>query len=279
MNTKKLLSLYGLKWNPFSPDLPTEALQVTPQIESFLWRVEQLIAEGGFALVSGEPGAGKSSVLRLLASRLASVRDVSVARLSRPQSKTGDFYRELGDLFGATIRPSNRWGGFKALRERWRAHLESSRLRPVLLVDEAQAMAPDVLEELRLLSSAEFDSVALLTVVLAGDERLVELFRREDLRPLSSRIRVRLRLEPVSQSDLRALLGHLLERAGNPSLMTEELQATLADHVAGNLRALTVAAGELLAVASAREAPQIDEKLYLELFDPRRSARRTKARS
>jgi hypothetical protein len=53
MNVKKLLSLWGLKWNPFSPEVPGEALLVTPRIESFAWRVEQLVQEGGFALISG----------------------------------------------------------------------------------------------------------------------------------------------------------------------------------------------------------------------------------
>ena len=63
---KKLLSLYGLKWNPFSPELPVEALYVTPKVESFCWRIEQqLIGEGGFALITGDPGSGKSAVLRL----------------------------------------------------------------------------------------------------------------------------------------------------------------------------------------------------------------------
>ncbi len=50
---KKLLALYGLKWNPFAPDVPAEALQISPRIEFFCWRVEQLAGEGGFALVHG----------------------------------------------------------------------------------------------------------------------------------------------------------------------------------------------------------------------------------
>jgi hypothetical protein len=49
----KLLALYGLKWSPFSPQVPTEALYVSPRVESFCWRVEQLASEGGFGLVSG----------------------------------------------------------------------------------------------------------------------------------------------------------------------------------------------------------------------------------
>jgi hypothetical protein len=52
---KKLLALYGLKFNPFAPDIPVEALQMTPRMESFCWRVEQLAGEGGFAVVTGGP--------------------------------------------------------------------------------------------------------------------------------------------------------------------------------------------------------------------------------
>ena len=54
---KKLLALYGLKWNPFAPDMPVEALRVTPRVESFCWRAEQLAGEGGFALVIPAPAS------------------------------------------------------------------------------------------------------------------------------------------------------------------------------------------------------------------------------
>jgi len=153
MNTKKLLSLWGLKWNPFSPELPSDGLLVTPRIESFAWRVEHLVQEGGFALIRGESGTGKSVAPRIVAERLAALRDVVVGVLERPQSKSADFYRELGDLFSVKLTPSNRWGGFKALRQRWKGHVASTRIKPVLLVDEAQEMAPEVLNELRILSS------------------------------------------------------------------------------------------------------------------------------
>jgi hypothetical protein len=144
VNAKKLLALWGLKWNPFSPDLPSEALLVTAQVEHFAWRVEQLVQEGGFALIRGESGTGKSVALRIVAERLAALRDVVVGVLERPRSKTADFYRELGEIFSVKLSPSNRYGGFKALRERWRAHLSATRIKPVLLIDEAQEMAPEV---------------------------------------------------------------------------------------------------------------------------------------
>lgn len=122
---KKLLALYGLKWSPFSADVPIEALHVTPRMESFCWRVEQLVGEGGFALVTAAPGMGKSVTLRVLAERLAGVRDVQVGILSRPQAGLADFYRELGELFGVELHPHNRWGGAKLLRERWQSHIDA----------------------------------------------------------------------------------------------------------------------------------------------------------
>jgi len=264
---KKLLALYGLKWNPFSPELPTEALHVTPKIENFCWRIEQgLIREGGFALITGDPGTGKSVVLRLLAERLGQLRDITVGAITHPSSNLADFYREMGDLFAVELRPHNRWGGFKALRERWLAHLEGTLLRPVLLIDEAQEMHPAVLSELRLLSSMQFDSRTLLTVILAGDARLTSKLRRAELLPLGSRIRTRLQMEYVDRAQLLACLKHLLAIAGNASLMTPELMQALCDHAAGNYRVLTSMAAELLASAARQESTQLDEKLYLAVF-------------
>ena len=82
-----LSALYGLKFNPFTPEGPLEALYVPPRIENFCWRIENAFArEGGFSLISGEPGAGKSVVMRLLAERLARLPDTMVAVISHPQS-------------------------------------------------------------------------------------------------------------------------------------------------------------------------------------------------
>jgi type II secretory pathway predicted ATPase ExeA len=262
----KLLSLFGLKWNPFTPDLPSQGLYAPPAVDNFCWRVEQLVREGGFALITGEPGTGKSVALRLLAERLDKLREVSVGGLQHPQSRVTDFYRELGDLFGIPLVAHNRWGGFKALREKWHAHIETTLTRPVLLIDEAQEMLSSALSELRLLASAHFDSRTILTVVLCGDTRLPEKFRTPDLLPLGSRIRTRLTMEYANRDALRACLEHVLQAAGNPTLMTTQLITTLCEHSAGNHRVLMTMAGELLVAAAKRELPQLDEKLYFDLF-------------
>lgn len=264
---QKLLALYALKWNPFSTELPIEALFVSAKVKHFCWRIENnLIREGGFALINGDPGTGKSASLRLLVDRLHALPDISVGVITHPSSKLSDFYREMGDLFGLELKPNNRWGGFKSLRERWLTHLQTTLSRPVLLIDEAQEMLPCVLNELRLLSSMQFDSQIILTVIFAGDSRFIRKLRLEELQPLGSRLRVRLSLEQASHDELFHCLAHLNRTAGNGQLMTEALMHTLCDHALGNYRALTIMANELLNEASIKEIEQLDEAFFLQVF-------------
>ena len=267
--TTRLKALYGLKFNPFGQDVPSDALLCTPRVEDFGWRLEHgIAAEGGFALVTGVVGNGKSTTMRLLFSRLERQRDVTVAILQRPQSGLADFFREMGELFGVPLKPHNRWVGFRSLRDKWMAHIEGTLMRPVLLIDEAQEMHPQVLAELRLLTQTRFDSRCILGVVLAGDDRLVTRLTSPELLPLASRIRARLSLDVASPADLRACLVHRMSSAGNAKLMTDELLAGLCEHALGNHRALLVMADELLAHATRHELDVLDEKLYFDVFNP-----------
>jgi len=264
--TTNILTFHGLKFFPFGPDIPAEALHETSQVEVFARRVERCVADGGFAMISGESGTGKTIASRIVNHRLSALPNVVVGTIEHPQSRTSDFYRELGDLYGVSLSNHNRWGGFKSLRTRWSEHIASTLMRPVLILDEAQEALTPVLTELRILSSKSFDSKQLLTVVFVGDQRLPERFRSPDLVPLGARVRRRLPLDYASREDLLACLDHVLTVAGNPTLMTDELKSTVVDHAAGNYRVMMGLCEELLLVAVDRSIPRLDEKLFLEVF-------------
>ena len=278
MNDATLRAVYGLKYNPFLPTLPAQALWSLPGAEAFALRLETLTTHGGFALITGEPGQGKSKTLHWLSEKLRQVPDLSIGVMERPQSSMADFYRELGDIFGVPLNLTNRYGGFKSLRARWQAHCDSTLHRAVLLIDEAQEVSSQCLTELRLLQSSRFDSESLLFTVLCGDARLSDRFRLPELLPLGSRIRARLPLGPLAPETLKEYLDFALTQAGHPQLMTPELMQTLAAHAAGNLRVLTHMAAELLTTAASRNLPRLDESLYLELFTPTPKARRSEKR-
>ncbi len=276
MNNKTLLALYGLKYNPFLPDIPPEALWIAPAVDSFIFRMENLVKTGGFALICAEPGLGKSKILQILAHRLETLGDVTVGVMERPQSSVADFYRELGDLFVVNLTPANRYGGFKALRQRWDDHVKNTLYKPVLLVDEAQEMLSACLNEIRLLQSSHFDSKSLLTTVICGDTQLPQRFRSAQLASLGTRMRLRLNIEPYPSKILCDFLDHSLKHAGAEHLLTQGLKQTLADHAAGNLRVLNTMAAELLAAAAEKQLPQLDEKLYFDVFSLRQEAAQRK---
>lgn len=268
MDFSRIQALYGLKWNPFLPEVPIESLARTPRIESFCYRLESLVLDGGFAMISGEPGTGKSVILRILADRLSKLRDLHIGIINRPQSGMSDFYREIGHIFGQNWNVSNRWGNFKGLRERWHSHIENTLLRPVLLIDEAQEIPSSVLNEIRLLSSVSLDSRSILTVVLAGDQRLPERLLSPELAPLGSRIKTKFRAETASREELIQALELRLAEAGNPTLMTEGLVFTVVEHAMGNHRVVMQTCEEILIAGASQSLKQLDEKLFLNLYQP-----------
>lgn len=266
MQDRQLNALFGIKYNPFISEIPPESIWMPPGMDLFFSRVESGVKRGGFMMLCGEPGIGKSKMLQSLGSRLSRLNDVVVAVMQRPQSKIHDFYREMGEMFGINLRPANRFGGFQALRSRWKEHLKKTLYRPILLIDEAQEVPSICLNELRILASDQFDSRSLLTTILCGDTRLPERFRSPDLAALGSRIRIRKLLNPYDTEQLMMFLDHSLEQAGARHLMTDELKNTLADHAGGNLRVLCSMAAELLEIAADKKLDRLDEKLYIETY-------------
>jgi len=139
-------------------------------------------------------------------------------------------------------------------------------MRPVLLIDEGQETATATLTELRLLSSAEFDSINLLTIVLCSDDRLPDRFRSRELTPLGTRVRNRLILRPYERKVLAAFLSHILEKAGAPQLMSDGLRRALVEHAAGNPRILCHMGAELLAQGVEHQLTTLDDDVFFTVF-------------
>ena len=268
-DTHKILSSYGLKYHPFDTDRPVSSIYAHPWMERETWNIENLVMDGGICCLIGTPGSGKSAFLRYLNHRLTDIPDAQIVHLNRPQSSLGDFYKELGLAFGMNLGVSRRYGSFNTLREKWSIHISSTHLRPVLIVDEAQLMLAQTLTELRILSSENFDSRKLLTIILAGDERLWDKLESPDLLPLKSRINPCINLEPMTGAAMEAMLRHILLDAGNPSLMSDKLILLLSEQCSGDPRTLMKTGRNLLLAAYRQDKDLLDESLYYDVIQNR----------
>lgn len=166
----------------------------------------------GFIQITGEVGAGKSTLCRALLEELGD--DVATALILNPVM-TGiqllrSILRELGldDRGNDRVRLTERLNDY--LLERARAEQDV-----VLVIDEAQDMSPELLEQVRLLSNLETDDRKLLQIVLMGQPELKRMLEGDSLRQLAQRITVRYHLEPIDRSEVEAYVLHRLRVAGS----------------------------------------------------------------
>ncbi|WP_240433567.1 ExeA family protein [Solimonas sp. K1W22B-7] len=167
---------------------------------------------GGFVQLTGEVGTGKTTIVRtLLEQRLA---DVDVAMVHNPRQSEMEFVQSICDelhvRYDAPVT-------LKTLVDALNSHLLKSHAegrRTVLIIDEAQNLRPEVLEQVRLLTNLETTKDKLLRIMLIGQPELSELLARPDLRQLAQRITARFHLTPLSAAETTEYIQHRLRVAG-----------------------------------------------------------------
>jgi general secretion pathway protein A len=208
-------SFFGLNEKPFSitPD-PRYLFMSERHGEALAHLVYGVTESGGFMQLTGEVGTGKTTLVRtLLLNRMPENADVAV--VLNPQLSAREFLVSICEELGITV-PEDR-GSIKALIDSLNQHLLNAHAdgrRTILVVDEAQNLAPDVLEEVRLLTNLETAKQKLLQIILIGQPELRELLARNDLRQLAQRITGRYHLEPLSRDETAAYIEHRLKVAG-----------------------------------------------------------------
>jgi general secretion pathway protein A len=256
-------SFFGLTEKPFAitPD-PRYLYLSERHAEALAHLLYGINESGGFIQLTGEVGTGKTTVVRTLLSRLPQHADVAV--IMNPRVTPVEFLLTICEELGISIAPADRDSVKQMVdalnRRLLEAHSEGRRV--IVIVDEAQNLSADVLEQVRLLTNLETPTQKLLQIILIGQPELRELLGRNELRQLAQRITGRYHLSPLAADETRAYVRHRLRVAG----VTTDIFSAAALHEvhrlsAGIPRVINVCCDRALLGAFTRESRHINAAL------------------
>ncbi|MFC3914732.1 ExeA family protein [Pseudaeromonas sharmana] len=256
-------AFFGLTESPFSISPNPKYLYMSERHTEALTHLNYGLREGGgFVLLTGEVGTGKTTVSRSLRQQLPENTDLAL--VLNPTLTERELLAATCDEFGVSY-PAQ--AGLKELGDALRAYLianHASGRRSLLLIDEAQHLSAEVLEQLRLLTNLETDDAKLLQVVLIGQPELQALLRQPLLRQLAQRITARYHLLPLSREDVDAYVRFRLQVAGcvQPIFTAAAIRAL--HRLSGGIpRLINLIAERALLGAFAANAHRIDDKLVV----------------
>jgi len=204
---------FGLTTSPFSIAPNPRFLFMTEQHREALAHLVYGIRNGGFVLLTGEVGTGKTTICRGLLAHVP--ESTEIALVLNPRLTAPELLGTVCDEFGVRYPPGNT--SIKLYIDLLNAFLleaNANARSTVLVIDEAQNLSPDVLEQMRLLTNLETDERKLLQVIMVGQPELRDMLGRPELRQLAQRITARYHLGPLSREDVADYVAHRLGIAG-----------------------------------------------------------------
>jgi general secretion pathway protein A len=257
------LRFFGLNEKPFAitPD-PRYLYLSERHAEALAHLLYGINESGGFIQLTGEVGTGKTTVVRTLLSRVPHHADVAV--ILNPRVTPVEFLLTICEELGLGIADSDRDSVKQMVdalnRRLLAAHAEGRRI--IVIVDEAQNLSAEVLEQVRLLTNLETPTQKLLQIILIGQPELRELLDRTDLRQLAQRITGRYHLEPLSREETRGYVRHRLRVAGAAEeIFTSKALAEIHRLAAGIPRVINVTCDRALLGAYTQETRKVTASL------------------
>jgi general secretion pathway protein A len=255
-------SFFGLNERPFSitPD-PRYLFMSERHTEALAHLIYGVRESGGFIQLTGEVGTGKTTLIRSLLQQLPKATDVAL--ILNPQLSRNEFLSTICEELGVPLADTT--NSIKTLIKTLNYCLLSNHSkgrRTILIVDEAQNLRVDVLEQVRLLTNLETAKQKLLQIILIGQPELRDLLAGNDMRQLAQRITGRYHLRPLSRRETKAYIDHRLKVAGSVgAIFSNAAKRELYRLSEGVPRRINVIADRALLGAFTREVRQVTPKL------------------
>jgi putative secretion ATPase (PEP-CTERM system associated) len=207
------ISFFGLKSVPFQLTPDPEFLFLSKVHKKALTYLNYGITDNsGFILITGEVGTGKTTVIRSMMKRLK--EDVIFSRINNTRLTSEQLISMINEDFGLDIKGKDKTQMLRDLTDFLIKQYGKGR-KSILIIDEAQNLSTDLLEEIRLLSNLETDKSKLLQIILIGQPELRKVLAKPDLRALRQRINISCHISPLLRNETEEYIFHRLEIAGN----------------------------------------------------------------
>jgi general secretion pathway protein A len=257
------LSFFGLLEKPFAitPD-PRYLYLSERHAEALAHLLYGINDAGGFVQLTGEVGTGKTTIIRSLLAQTP--KNAEIALILNPRMTASEFLLTICEELGIGV-PDAATESRKDLVDilnhyLLRAHADGRRV--VLVVDEAQNLAPEVLEQVRLLTNLETNTQKLLQIILIGQPELRELLARNELRQLAQRVTGRYHLHPLSNTETAAYVRHRLRVSGSTSDIFSNMALAELYHLSGGVpRVINIVADRALLGAYTQDRHRVTSGL------------------
>ena len=257
MTTQDLLSHFNLTQLPFSKEIPVEQLLELPSLQGAFGSLQFLVETRAIGVLLGKSRTGKSCLLRKLCTFLHGGL-YKTLYLYHTSVSLNEFYTHLGAAFG--LEPVFRRSKMlRMIQERVLTLNRSSRIHPILLLDEAQYLNNSILQEIRLLTNFEIDSLNALTVLLCGREELAMQFDLSILEPLANSITLTIHLDALAKEESFSYIEGRLHHCGTATpVFTKNALELTHQASAGIMRDINAIAHGAMMNAYVSGSPQVE---------------------
>lgn len=257
------LSYYGLEFNPFDKGIDVKYSYETSDFKLLNNRLEFIKENKGIALITGNPGLGKTYTIRNFISKLNSNLYKSIY-ICMSTLTVHEFYKHL--CYELDIEPPfKKIDMFKAIQERIINLVKDRKINVVIIIDEAQYLKTTILNDLKLLFNFELDSKNYVSLILVGQPVLNNILNRNTFEALRQRITISYNMTGITKDELVSYINDRLEIAhGNKGIFNEQAYETIYSACNGSLRVANNIITKCLIIGKNKEKQIIDSEIVLE---------------
>lgn len=259
MELRELYAHFKLSEDPFTKEINTEKLQQLPVIKTAFEQLALLFTTKGIGLLTGESGCGKTCLLRMAVRGLPKgiyqphyLCHTSVGIL--------EFYTHLCDTFG--LQPCGRRAPmFKQVHD-YILHLnKTSHVHPVLLIDEADKLGNDILQEIRLIANFDYDSLNAMTIVLCGQEHLIQKLGLSILASLANSVTITVRIKNLKKEETFSYIEQRVRDVSQgQTIFTKPAMTLIHEASAGVMRVINHMGYHSLVKAYMSNSPTVEKE-------------------